>query len=234
VGLNELAADSNGVLYGRAFKPKFDALYAKVQALRANRQRQGLKENSPKLDHLETKLSGMIKTGTGEVANKLVAKYPGHVFALEDLDLRGCKGSKRFAYRALHHTLGKIALCLYGHPAYTSQPCPSCRYVSRLNRRGIKFECRSCGRKAHADYVGAQGILRRSYDPLIDVEDHYTFIGALEAQRYQLRRNKRSWDSCPLRLVITELAASSRELTTRGSLQRDTRIALNAAPVTAS
>jgi transposase len=105
VGLNVMAATSDGRLLGADVKPKFDKLYARVRDLRANRQRQGFKENSPRLDRLEDKLTGMIKTCAGGAANKLVTAYPSHVFVIEDLDLRGCRGQKRFAYRALHHSL---------------------------------------------------------------------------------------------------------------------------------
>ena len=80
--------------------------------------------------------------------------HPGTVFVVEDLDLRGSKGAKRFAYRALHHNLATKAPCKVVNPAYSSQTCPSCGYVSRNNRKGIKFVCRSCGRKSHADVVG--------------------------------------------------------------------------------
>lgn len=34
------------------------------------------------------------------------------------------------------------------------------------------FSCRSCGRKAHADWVGASGVLRRSQDNGITCKDH--------------------------------------------------------------
>ena len=54
VGLNVIAATSDGQLYGEDFKPKFYKLYHLVQKIRKNRQRQGLKENSIRLDRLET------------------------------------------------------------------------------------------------------------------------------------------------------------------------------------
>jgi len=210
VGLNVLAATSNGDLYGREFKPRFDKAYKKVRDLRANRMRQGLKENSPKLDHLESKLSGMIKTETGRVANDLVRKHPDTVFVLEDLDLRGCRGQKRFAYRALHRALSTKAPVEVVNPAYTSQECPSCGYISRSNRSGTSFSCRCCGRKAHADWVGASGILRRSGDNDIGCADHPNSVKATLRRRYRLRRNspaKSPYEPVPL----------GRSLTTRGS-----------------
>lgn len=190
VGLNVLAATSDGDLYGSTFKPKFERLYRKVRDLRANRMRQGLRENSPKLDHLESKLSGMIKTETGRITNDLVRRHPDTIFVLEDLDLRGCRGQKRFAYRALQRALSAKAPVEVVNPAYTSQECPSCGLVSRGNRTGTKFQCRSCGRKAHADWVGASGVLRRSGDNDIGRGDHPRIVKATLRRRYLLHRSR--------------------------------------------
>ncbi len=162
VGLNVIAATSEGHTFGADLKPKFDALYAKVKSVRANRQRQGFRENSPRLDRLEARLSGMVKSFTGRVSNELVQRYPDAVFVLEDLDLRGSRGSKRFCYRALAHALETKAPTEVVNPAYSSQTCPSCGHVSRLNRKGIDFVCRQCGRRSHADVVGGINLRGRS------------------------------------------------------------------------
>jgi hypothetical protein len=210
VGLNVMAAASDGRLLGANLKPKFNVLYENVKAVRANRQRQGFKDNSPRLDRLESRLTGMVKTMAGECSNKLVAAYPGHVFVIEDLDLRGCRGAKRFAYRALHHNLGPKAPCLAVNPAYSSQMCPSCGYVSRSNRRGIEFICRSCGRKSHADVVGGMNHLGRSEDQVIQLDDHPSEVKALLRERYRARRR----DSSLGELAVNAPVPSGRRLTT--------------------
>jgi putative transposase-like DNA-binding protein len=209
VGLNVMAATSSGELLGASLKPKFNSLYGKVKAVRANRQRQGFKENSPRLDKLEAKLTGAVKTMAGEVANKLVEAHPGAVFIVEDLDLRGCRGAKRFAYRALHHNLNTKAPCEVVNPAYSSQMCPSCGYVSRSNRSDIKFICRGCGRKSHADVVGGINLLGRSEDKQVGLDDHPSAVKALLRERYRLRRDSSSGGqtSAPV--------PSGRRLTTR-------------------
>lgn len=84
VGLNVMAATSDGRLRGQGVKPLFNRTYDKVKALRANRQRHGLKLNSPKLDYLELKLTEMLKNFAGQVSNELVRDYPGAVFVVED------------------------------------------------------------------------------------------------------------------------------------------------------
>ena len=228
VGLNVLAATSKGDLYGKEFKPRFDRLYKTVRDLRANRMRQGLRENSPRLDVLESKLSGMIKTETGRIANDLVKRHPDTVFVLEDLDLRGCRGQKRFAYRALQRALSSKAPVEVVNPAYTSQECPSCGYISRSNRSGTSFSCRSCGRKSHADWVGASGILRRSGDNDIGCGDHPSSVKATLRRRYLLRRSSpaRSSGVSP----NTEPVPLGRSLTTGGSGKPGTGIGSNLVP----
>ena len=188
VGLNCLAATSDGRIYGRNFKPLFDKSYHRVRDLRANRQRQGFREDSTRLTRLERKLSGQIKSEAGRITNRLVEAYPKHTFVCEDLDLRGCRGQKRFAYRALQKTLATKAVCKVVNPAYTSQECPSCGHVSRNNRKGIKFACKGCGRSGHADVVGGQNLLRRSEDKQIRAGDHPSAVKRLLGMRYLRKR----------------------------------------------
>ena len=224
VGLNVVAATSDGELLGAELKPGFNALYAKVRAVRANRQRQGLKDNSPRLDKLESKLTGTVKTMAGEVSNNLVEAHPGAIFVVEDLDLRGCRGAKRFAYRALHHSLAVKAPCEVVNPAYSSQTCPSCGYVSRSNRSGIKFVCRSCGRQSHADVVGGINLLGRSEDKQVGLDDHPSAVKALLRERFRARCRTSSsgWLA-----KSTALEPSSRRLTTRASPSGESGIASN-------
>ena len=80
----------------------------------------------------------------------------------------------------------------YVNPAYTSQTCPSCGHVSRKNRSGIKFKCDSCGRKAHADWVGATNILRRSEDQDIGCGDDPVSVKRELGRRYQALRARSS------------------------------------------
>jgi len=188
VGMNVMAATSDGRLRGQAVKPLFNRTYDRVKALRANRQRHGLKENSPKLDYLESKLTEMMKNFVGRVSNQLVKDYPGHVFVVEDLDLSGCKGQKRFAYKGLLRSLESKSNVIKVNPAYTSQGCPSCGYVSRKNRVGVKFSCRGCGKKSHADVVGARGILGRSWDKSITCDTDVSEVKGKVRGRYAARR----------------------------------------------
>ena len=215
IGLNTIAATSNGCLYGSDFKPKFDKLYKKVMTLRSNRYRQELKKDSKRLARLENKLSGMIKTATGTVANKLVKSFPNHTFVLENLDLRGCRGQKRFAYRKLFYSLSSKACIEVVNPAYTSQMCPSCGYADRKNRSGTSFHCVSCGRKSHADVVGGVNLLGRSGDKQINSCEDHTEVRSILRERYRTKRSS-SLDC----LTVKEPKPNGLKLTVKGFLRK--------------
>ena len=215
VGLNVLAATSKGDIYGSHFKPQFDRQYKKLQETRANRQRQGLKRDSARLRRMEERLSGHIKTAVGTVTNQLVDRHPNTTFVVEDLDLSGCKGQKRFAYRLLHCSLRSKAVVLEVNPAYTSQCCPSCGYVSRKNRSGVQFCCRSCGRKSHADFIGSLNLLRRSEDKQIGLKTSIGAIKKLLRERFRLRRRKPPIEDSSVGAKKNELEPSSRKLTVK-------------------
>lgn len=227
VGLNVVAATSMGHTFGADLKPKFNFLYEKVRGVRANRQRQGLKENSPRLDRLESRLSGLTKSITGRVSNELLRAYPESVFVLEDLDLRGCRGQKRFCYRALAHALESKAPTEKFNPAYSSQTCPSCGHVSRSNRSGIDFICRQCGRISHADVVGGINLLRRSESKQIGLDDHPSEVKGVLVRLYWNRRNPNQ--DCPQDFLnkYAPLPYGRRLTTRRLSRKRDTGTASN-------
>ncbi|NMM35392.1 MAG: IS200/IS605 family element transposase accessory protein TnpB, partial [Phycicoccus sp.] len=55
-------------------------------------------------------------------------------------------------------------------PAYTSQTCSGCGYMSRLNRPNqAEFACRSCGVLLHADHNAAVNIARRGAADLAEL-----------------------------------------------------------------
>ena len=226
VGLNTIAATSDGRHYGKRFKSRFDKTYHQIQSIRTNRKRQGLSKDSKKLARLEAKLSGQIKTAVGTATNKLVKAFPNTTFVIEDLDLKGCKGSKRFAYKALHNALKTKAIVETVEPAYSSQTCPSCDYVSRSNRNGIRFCCKSCGRKGHADSIGGNNLLRRSEDQQIIACEKLSDLRSLLRKRYRLRR-----DSSLGHSETIELIPNSQMLTTKASpITGEVGIASNQVP----
>jgi putative transposase len=231
VGLNVVAATSEGRTFGADLKPKFDRLYNKVRSVRSNRQRQGLKENSQRLDRLEDRLTRLTKSVTGRVSNELLRAYPDSVFVLEDLDLSGCKGQKRFCYRALANALESKTPIEKVNPAYSSQTCPSCGHVSRSNRNGTTFVCRQCGRRCHADVVGGINLLRRSETKQvgsvkITCDNHLLEVKEMLVRLYWARRNP--GQDCPQGFLRRYAPLPhGRRLTTRGSGMSDAGIASN-------
>ena len=156
--------------------------------MRANRQRQGFKTDSKRLHRLEKKLTGFVKTEVGTVVNDLVKRHPDTTFVIEDLNFRGCKGQKRFAYRMLHNSLRGKAPIQEVNPAFTSQECPSCGYISKSNRFGVKFQCHCCGRISHADVVGGKNLLGRSEDKQIFTTFHHAKVGIILRERFRKYR----------------------------------------------
>jgi transposase len=137
----------------------------------------------------------MVRTDAGTVARRLVRDFPRHTFVLEDLDLTGCRGSMRFAYKAVGRALEARAATERRNPAYTSQECPSCGYVNRRNRHGTSFRCLSCGRISHADVIGAVNLLGRSGDEQVTCETGTKAVKSILRERYLARRNGRARDS---------------------------------------
>jgi hypothetical protein len=188
VGLNVMASTwdgRNGRLYGQHVKPLFYKKYSRLKTARANRQRQGFLEDSPRLSYMESVLTEMVKNFVGRYSNELMRDYPGHVFVVEDLDLSGTKGQKRFAYRAMHEALSRKVSCLVVNPAYTSQQCRKCGYVSRRNRKSTVFACRGCGWQRHADLNGGANLLGRSEDKEIGLSTPFKSVKSILEGRYR-------------------------------------------------
>ena len=167
VGLNVIAATSDGRLFGRNFKLRFDPLYHALCRARAMRHRQGLDRDSPRTRAMEARLRGLVETEVGRVANELLRLYPGFTFVFENMDLQHCAGSKRYPYQRLLDIMLRKAVVEPVNCAYNSQECPRCHHVDRRNRDGIRFLCRNCGYRSHADIVAARNALGRSGDQRI-------------------------------------------------------------------
>lgn len=195
VGKRVLLATSTDRRYGEMFSPRFDRLFVAVKTKRANRQRQGFREDSTRLRLMEQRISGMNKTAVGRAVNQCIADHPGALFVLEDLHLNSTKGSKRFAYTEAKRSFARKVVPMFVNPAYTSQECPSCHYVSRRNRNGGKFHCRGCGRISHADCVGGRNLVGRSDDQQITTDTSVDQVRAILRTRYVALRNRVSTDS---------------------------------------
>jgi transposase len=77
----------------------------------------------------------------------------------------------RLVINRMGHKAQENSVCLVPvPPAYSSQTCPACNKVSRLNRSGENFKCITCGYTEDADFVGALNVLARTEQKLGRVE----------------------------------------------------------------
>jgi len=192
VGFNVMAVASDGRLFGAGSLAKALTLHPKIKQIRGNRSRQNLPLDSPRVTRLEQRLTDRLTAETNACAERIAKAYAGSLIVIEDLDLQGTKGSKRFGYALMGTALARKCPTRKVNPAYTSQTCVACGHISRRNRVGVKFICRSCGKKSHTDWVGAINILRRSQDQSIDrIEDLVGLKWEL-MRRYRAKRSGQS------------------------------------------
>lgn len=69
-----------------------------------------------------------------------------------------CRVIEAVTQKAQEHRVRPVAV----PPAYTSQECPGCGTVHKLNRKAQEFHCISCGYQSHADVVGAVNVLNKA------------------------------------------------------------------------
>ena len=158
IGYKKLITDSDGNMFGTEIKSLTQ---------KAVRKQKGSKA--------EKKVKEEIKSYIGRAVNKAVNNDSNIVIEnLKNLkDGKKGKWSKKvnhlFAYWFYALTLQRIrnraevvgVQCRSVDPAYTSQTCPSCGHVDKLNRKGELFACQVCDFKGDADVVGATNILQR-------------------------------------------------------------------------
>ncbi|MHA2274803.1 MAG: transposase [Candidatus Kariarchaeaceae archaeon] len=53
---------------------------------------------------------------------------------------------------------------VYANPAYSSQQCSKCRYISRNNRNRSTFACVFCGFKLNTDLNASRNIENKYFD----------------------------------------------------------------------
>ncbi|MGI5231438.1 RNA-guided endonuclease InsQ/TnpB family protein [Actinoallomurus sp. CA-142502] len=166
-----------------------------IRGLRDRRHRQrrrlqakGTSAARRRLRTLAGRESRMMKDVNHQISKHLVRKASvlsahgagtGRGIAMERLDgIRGRVRASRSQRRTLHGWAfaQQITFTRYKaeragiafttvDPAYTSQTCPRCGHVTRLNRpeRGT-FRCRSCDLAGHADHIAAINIANRGVE----------------------------------------------------------------------
>ena len=106
------------------------------------------------VEDLQVKNMSKSAQGTAEDPGKNVAAKTGLNKAILD------QGWGLFRRMLEYKQAWRGGAVLAVNPRYTSQTCPECRHVSKLNRiQQALFSCVACGYTYHADIVAAKNIL---------------------------------------------------------------------------
>ena len=185
-GLRVMFTDHLGGLHGRSWMKDIQEYDKKIQARAKVLQEQGLvrlREDRVYV-RLVDKFRSMVKNSINRVMNRLYLKNPERII-VEKLDFRSPDLSRRMnrlvqncGRRVIEEKLKEFELIgikvVRVNPAYTSQTCSECGFVSRNNRKGERFACLQCGKKLHADVNGARNILLKGLRYLADKYKYLT------------------------------------------------------------
>jgi transposase len=175
LGLNNLLATSDGDLEGIGYLKKLRQYDYELQHIMKGLQKAGIKRYGAcrRYRHIVQKVKGYIATLVNTSMKRLMDRRQPKVVIVETLSFRGSNLSRRmnrllhfFGQGAFNKALTKYeeerGIMVEKVPAaYTSQACQSCSFVSPKNRNGNVFQCKVCGKKAHADVNAAKNLVKR-------------------------------------------------------------------------
>ena len=173
-GMVAMFTTSDGERHGLSSFTKLKIWDEELLKLTKELQKQSIKlTTNARYNQLQQRIKSYFKNEIGRILNKLAKKNVG-VFVVEKLDFRAAGLSKqmnrliRRTYRSF--VTAKLARLeeQYGiqivavNPAYTSQECSRCHYVSKDNRKTQKdFVCRHCHYSCNADVNAGRVINQR-------------------------------------------------------------------------
>ena len=173
-GMVAMFTTSDGERHGLSSFTKLKIWDEELLALSKELQRQSIKlSTNTRYVQLQQRIKSYFKNEICRILNKLAKKNVG-IFVVEKLDFRAAGLSKRMnrligrTYRSV--VKAKLARLeeQYGiqiievNPAYTSQECSRCHYVSKDNRKTQKdFVCQHCHFSCNADVNAGRVINQR-------------------------------------------------------------------------
>ena len=203
LGMTHIAVTSEDKHYGtisdelaRRVEKKATGI-ARKQKLNACLKRKGL----PTVNLTDHKAEAFARNEIGRALNKLVGNLPeGSPAAIERLNVKDMRFKSRQMNRRLRASqLGYIRDKLRFkldergiryrpvQPAYSSQQCSHCGYVSSLNRRSqAEFICQHCGFSCNADVNAALVIAERFGDDEVNALS-FREVEAVLATRFAKR-----------------------------------------------
>jgi len=173
-GMVAMFTTSDGERHGLSSFTKLKIWDEELLALTKKLQQQSIKlSTNARYVHLQRRIKSYFKNEICRILNKLAKKNVG-VFVVEKLDFRAAGLSKRMnrligrTYRSVVKAKLSRLKEQYGiqivavNPAYTSQECSRCHYVSKHNRKSQKdFVCRHCHYSCNADVNAGRVINQR-------------------------------------------------------------------------
>ena len=173
-GMVAMFTTSDGERHGLSSFTKLKIWDEELLKLTKELQQQSIRlSTNARYNQLQQRIKSYFKNEIGRILNKLAKKNVG-IFVVEKLDFRAAGLSKRMnrligrTYRSI--VKAKLARLeeQYGiqiiavNPAYTSQECSRCHYVSKDNRKTQKdFVCRHCHYSCNADVNAGRVINQR-------------------------------------------------------------------------
>jgi len=160
VGIKKLLVDSNNKRYGLNIEPLLNKILRKQQGSKAFKR--ALLERDYYINKTLKELP-FKKCKTIVLEN--IKNIKQNTKKEKRLNKKFRKKIQRWTYAKILSRAQQLAevagvqYCLV-NPAYTSQTCPKCKFVHKLNRKGEIFVCRNCGYKSDSDYVGSTNILK--------------------------------------------------------------------------
>ena len=173
-GMVAMFTTSDGERHGLSSFTKLKIWDEELLALTKELQQQSIRlSTNERYNQLQQRIKSYFKNEIGRILNKLAKKNVG-IFVVEKLDFRAAGLSKRMnrligrTYRSivkaklarLEEQFGIQIIAV--NPAYTSQECSRCHYVSKDNRKTQKdFVCRHCHYSCNADINAGRVINQR-------------------------------------------------------------------------
>ena len=217
VGVKALLVDSRGNYYGTECYSHLLRDIEKMTEYTRRRQKeeaciskkrgeQDFKLPSKSYLKKQAQLSSHRKNEIGRSINECIKKNSDKVFILEDLSLNG-KTKSRPVNRILNRSLlgylkDKLRFRLMDkglsyelvQPAYSSQECLRCGWVSRNNRKNQEhFKCEICGYTNNADLNASLIILGRSQDNQLNKITNHKSVKELLKKRFYDAHSVSSW-----------------------------------------
>lgn len=176
-GMVNLLSTSQGAIYGKDFNLQLRRWDERLQALTKGLQQAG----EYKLSHCQRyrdfvrRMRGWLTSQIRCAVKRALALGQPSTVVIEALTFSSQPGvlskkMNRLVRRmgvgvfktALEHKAELLGFKLVEvNPAYTSQECGSCGFISRLNRKGNSFTCVCCGKQAHADAQASRNLVER-------------------------------------------------------------------------